>query len=65
MIRCILVDDEPLAVTLLEDYIHNIPFLKLTGKYGTAEDALAALLAEPVELVFLDIHLPRMNGIQL
>jgi DNA-binding LytR/AlgR family response regulator len=65
MIRCTLVDDEPLALTLLEDYIHQLPFLKLAGKYGNAEDALAALAGEPVDLVFLDIHLPRMNGIQL
>lgn len=65
MIRCILVDDEPLALTLLEDYIHHLPFLRLAGKYGNAEDALTALAGEPVELIFLDIHLPRMNGIQL
>ena len=65
MIKCIAVDDEPLALDLLEDFIGRIPFLHLSKKCDNAFDALACLNKEQIDLMFLDIHIPDVTGIQL
>lgn len=65
MIRCLAVDDEPLALDLLADNISKIPYLSLVAKCGTAFQALEKLHQEPIDLVFLDIQMPRLTGIQL
>lgn len=64
-IRCAIVDDEPLAVELLASYVSRIPFLELRGKYNNATDALRGLGEQPVDLLFLDIQMPELNGMEL
>ena len=63
-LNCIIVDDEPLAVTLLEGYIKNTSFLKLAGAYNSAVDALKHIKEEQPHLVFLDIQMPELSGIE-
>lgn len=65
MIRCLAVDDEPLALDLLEDNILKIPYLSLVAKCNNAFQTLEKLHQEPIDLVFLDIQMPRLTGIQL
>lgn len=61
-IRCIIVEDEPLAAKVLADYIAQVPFLKLQGKFRDAILATEFLLQNPTDLIFLDIHLPKLKG---
>ena len=62
-INCIIVDDEPLAQDLLENYICKIPFLKLQAKCSSAFEAFDCLRAHQIDLVFLDIHMPNVTGL--
>lgn len=64
MITCAIVDDEPLAVELLESYVQKTPFLKLEGKYSNAIDAMAGLRNQPVDLLMLDIQMPELSGLE-
>ncbi|MBR6283569.1 MAG: response regulator transcription factor [Muribaculaceae bacterium] len=64
-IKCAIVDDEPLAVELLASYVAKIPFMQLMGKYSNATDALQGLTNDPVDLLFLDIQMPELNGLEL
>lgn len=61
--RCIIVEDEPLAAEVLKDYIQQIPFLQLKGICNDAIYALETLQKEPIDLIFLDIHLPKLKGL--
>jgi len=61
-IRCIIVEDEPLAVKVLTDYISQVPFLELQGAFKDAILATDYLRNAIVDLIFLDIHLPRLKG---
>lgn len=63
MINCIIVDDEPLAATLLENHISNIDHLKLIGKAKNAMEAYHLLQNKTIDLMFLDIQMPHLNGI--
>ena len=65
IIKCAIVDDEPLAVELLASYVEKIPFLELAGKYSNATDALHGMGEQPVDLLFLDIQMPELNGLEL
>jgi len=65
IIKCAIVDDEPLAVELLASYVKKIPFLELCGKYSNATDALHGIGENPVDLLFLDIQMPELNGLEL
>ena len=65
IIKCAIVDDEPLAVELLASYVKKIPFLELCGKYSNATDALHGIGETPVDLLFLDIQMPELNGLEL
>ena len=65
IIKCAVVDDEPLAVELLASYVKKIPFLELCGKYTNATDALHGIGKQPVDLLFLDIQMPELNGLEL
>jgi two-component system, LytTR family, response regulator len=61
-INCIIVEDEPLAAKVLSDYILQIPFLELQGIFKDAILATEYLHNHTVELIFLDIHLPKLKG---
>lgn len=60
-----ILDDEPLALDLLEDYIRNVPYLRLVARCGNAMDALSILQKDEVDLVFSDIQMQGLSGIQL
>ncbi|GAB3162753.1 LytR/AlgR family response regulator transcription factor [Telluribacter humicola] len=61
-LRCIIIEDEPLAVKVLTDYIALVPFLDLRGTFKDAILATDFLRQHTVDLMFLDIHLPRLKG---
>ena len=61
-IRCIIIEDEPLAVKVLADYIADVPFLELLGTFKDAILATDYLRHTGVDLIFLDIHLPKLKG---
>lgn len=63
-LSCAIIDDEPLAVSLLESYVNKTPFLELSGKYTSAVNALSMLSREPVDLLFLDIQMPELSGLE-
>lgn len=63
--KCIAVDDEPLALDLLQDNIRQVPTLELIASCSTAIDALAILNKQEVDLIFLDIQMPGLTGLQL
>jgi two-component system LytT family response regulator len=65
MLLCLAIDDEPLALDLLEDNIGKVPFLKLVAKCGDAFEAARIMESSQVDLVFLDIQMPGMTGLQL
>ena len=65
MIKCIAIDDEPLAIRQIEAYIKDTPFLDLLGTFRNAMDALDFLNSHPVDLMFVDIQMPKLNGLDL
>lgn len=64
ILNCIAVDDEPLALGLITSFIEKTPFLNLLGSYGSAVEALAVLDKLPVQLIFLDIYMPELTGME-
>ena len=64
MIKCIAVDDEPLALEIITDFARKVPFLSLVQTFENAAEAMRFLQDEKVDLVFLDIKMPDINGIQ-
>jgi DNA-binding LytR/AlgR family response regulator len=65
IITCAIIDDEPPAIRLLEKYVAKVPFLNLVFSSSNPIEALAKLHTEPVDLIFLDIQMPNITGIQL
>ena len=63
MIRCITIDDEPLALIQLTGYIQKVPFLELVKACNSALEALDLLAREPVDLIFADNNMPDLNGV--
>lgn len=64
ILNCYIIDDEPLAIRLLESYVDKTPFLRLQGSCTNAVTALADLSERPVDLLFLDIQMPELNGLE-
>ena len=65
MIKTLIVDDEPLALDILESYLEKLPDLQLVGKCDNAIEANDMIQKGEVDLVFLDINMPQMTGIEL
>jgi DNA-binding LytR/AlgR family response regulator len=60
--RCLIIEDEPLAAELIADYIQQVPFLQLHGICNDAISALEVLQQHPIDVLFLDLHLPKLRG---
>lgn len=63
-LRCIVVDDEPLAAELIASYVEKTPELKLSGVFGSAQEAIRIILTGGIDVVFLDINMPQLNGLE-
>lgn len=64
-LRCIAVDDEPLALGLVAAFVEKTPFLTLTGRFSSAVEALQVIHQEDIDIIFLDIQMPDLTGIEL
>lgn len=64
IISCAIIDDEPLAAGLLQSYVEKTPYLELKGSYNSAVMAMRDLRDNPVQLLFLDIQMPELSGIE-
>lgn len=64
LLSCIIIDDEPLALGLLENYVSKTPFLKLTGKFSSAIAASSVVNASPPDVIFLDIQMAELSGME-
>lgn len=64
-LSCIAVDDEPLALGLVCAFIEKTPFLNLVGRYTSAVEALQCLITRPIDVIFLDIQMPDLTGLEL
>ena len=61
-IKCIIVDDEPMARDVIKRYIQQMPKLKLVAEFGNAIDATIFLQEQPIDIIFLDIRMPQLTG---
>src|ERR1700761_5781875 len=64
MIQCLVVDDEPLALHIIEDYISKVPFLQLVKSTTNPIEALQLVQEGNINLVFLDVQMPELTGLQ-
>lgn len=64
MISCIVIDDEPLALQQLEQYVAKTPILELKGSFDSAIDALEFLRNNSIDLLFIDINMPQITGLE-
>ena len=63
-VNCAIIDDEPLAAGLLESYAKKTPYLELRGVFNSAIQAMKVLRENPVQLLFLDIQMPELSGVE-
>lgn len=63
-LRCIIIDDEPLAVSLLKTYAEQTPFLELVSTFNSALSALDFVKKENIQVIFLDINMPKITGLE-
>ena len=61
---CAIIDDEPLAAELLASYAQKTTFLELVGTYNSAIEAMKVIRTTPVDLLFLDIQMPELSGLE-
>ncbi|MEE9371777.1 MAG: LytTR family DNA-binding domain-containing protein [Saprospiraceae bacterium] len=64
-VRCLVVDDEPLAIDILKEYIQQVDGLELITTCSTAMDAFSVITKQEIDLIFLDIEMPDLNGLEL
>lgn len=64
-LNCVTIDDEPLALDLINAFIYRTPFLNLRASYNKSSEAIAGLKQPGTHLIFLDIHMPGINGIEI
>ena len=64
MLKCIAIDDEPLALRQLKSYIEKIPYLELTATCNNALEAQQLLASQHVDLIFVDINMPDLSGVE-
>ncbi len=62
-LKCVIVDDEPLAITILEGFLKKIPYVEIIGKFGSALPVYEFLKTNDVDLLFLDIEMPDLTGV--
>lgn len=64
LLKCVIIDDEPLAREVVAEYVEQIDFLKLVGQAKNALEANTLLLQQKIDLIFLDIQMPKMSGLE-
>ena len=64
-VNCIAIDDEPLALDIIKEYCNKVPFLNLLESFNNPVDSIQYLMNNPVDLLFLDIQMEQLTGIQL
>lgn len=64
ILKCAIIDDEPLAIELLESYVQKTPFFSLVGTYSSAIQAMQKLPDQQVDVLFLDIQMPQLSGLE-
>lgn len=63
-LRCCIIDDEPLAQELIKSYVDKTPFLELVNTFSSASMAIKTIIEDKIDLVFLDIQMPELSGIE-
>ena len=63
-IRCCIIDDEPLALELIKGYVERTPFLQLVDAFQSASMAIKTIIEDDIDLVFLDIQMSELSGIE-
>ena len=63
-LRCCIIDDEPLAQELIKSYVAQTPFLELVDTFSSASMAVKTIIEDKIDLVFLDIQMSELNGIE-
>jgi DNA-binding LytR/AlgR family response regulator len=63
-LRCCIIDDEPLARELIASYIEKNPFMTLVGSFGSAQDAVRTVIEDNIDVIYLDINMPQLNGME-
>lgn len=64
-VKCCIIDDEPLARELIKSYVEKTPFLQLMGCFESATDAIKLIISGTLDVIFLDVNMPCLNGIEL
>ena len=63
-LKCIIIDDEPLARKVIQEHIEDTLFLEVVGQADNPQKALSLISGNTVDIIFLDIQMPRVNGIE-
>ena len=64
ILNCCVIDDEPLAAQLIGSYVDKTPFMELAGIFQSAQEAIKIILEGKIDVVFLDIQMPQLNGLE-